>query len=121
MKSIKLLATVTVLSLLAGCATTFRPWLLSDVHEGMDKVQVVQLLGTPDSTETKNGAEYLHYSFREDLTLPFSNPGGIEFSAEREIMREDMERRFKDYRYVVILVDGKVVNYKEELPDPSQE
>lgn len=36
-------------------------------------------------------------------------------------MREDMERRFKDYRYVVILVDGKVVNYKEELPDPSQE
>lgn len=77
MKSIKLLATVTVLSLLAGCATTFRPWLLSDVHEGMDKVQVVQLLGTPDSTETKNGAEYLHYSFREDLTLPFPTPEAL--------------------------------------------
>ena len=53
--------------LLAGCATTFKPWKLSDVEEGMDRGQVVSILGAPDRTETKDGTEYLYYTYSEDL------------------------------------------------------
>ena len=101
------------LLLITGCATTFRPWNLSRVHEGMDRSEVVQILGEPDFTEIKDGTEQMHYSYQEDY-----NPGAntTPFYAENtEMAFRELEKgtAFKEYEYVVILADGKVVNYLE--------
>ena len=98
--------------LLAGCTTNFRPWNLSAVTEGMERDQVVQLLGPPDFVENKDGTEYLHYTYREDY-----NPASIYIPAgqdnDRAFRDLDSEKPFQEYEYVVILTDGKVINYKE--------
>ena len=64
MKTIKSLLTATCLSLfIAGCATPFKPWQLSDVQEGMNREQIVGTLGVPDYSVHKDGSEYLYYSY----------------------------------------------------------
>ncbi len=107
-----LLPLVAVL-LVSGCSTTFRPWNLSEVQEGMDREQVVAILGNPDFTEIKDGTEQLHYLYQEDYNpsstpVPFADQNSE--SAYRELNNENA---FKQYEYVVILADGKVINYKE--------
>lgn len=114
MKKIKTIQAVAVgvaVILIAGCATTFKPWKLSDVQEGMDKDQVIKSLGEPDSVVTTNGAEHLYYSYQEDLA-PVSD---VTLEAEGGIDRrvEEFDRTLETSKYEVIIVDGKVVNYKE--------
>lgn len=113
MKPIKHIAVVVALILLAGCATTFRPWKLSEVQEGMDREQVVDLLGDPDSVETKDGAEYLYYSYSEDYNPPLSSDNPVEYENDRVLREYNLRRSLKEYKYAVKLVDGKVQNYKE--------
>lgn len=103
-------AAVVALVLLSGCATTFRPWKLSEVEEGMDRAQVVHILGEPDLVETKNGAEYLHYSYREDYNPPLTIDPTDAPAANRGLQSQ---QRLKEYKYAVKLVDGKVQDYKE--------
>lgn len=97
-----------------GCATTFRPWRLSEVEEGMDRTQVVRILGEPDSVEMKNGAEFLYYSYREDYN---PSPANTDIRADdattHEFRKQQIMQSLKEYRYAVKLVDGKVQNYKE--------
>lgn len=97
--------------LVAGCATTFKPWQLSEIHEGMDRQQVVKILGEPDSVVSEDGAEYLYYTYIE---LP---PPAIDFSLESESSMErqigNITRSLAEYKYEVMMADGKVVNYKE--------
>ena len=114
MKLIKYAIWIVTVALLVGCATTFRPWKLSEVEEGMDRAQVVRILGNPDSAETKNGAEFLYYSYREDYN-PIPS-GGAAFptdSPERQLRDRQAMKSLKEYAYSVKLVDGKVQNYKE--------
>jgi len=112
MKTMKsVLAAGVALLLLAGCATTFKPWKLSEIQEGMSRDQVVQILGNPDYTVNKNGAEYLYYSYQEELT-PI-NEGSLNNDAAIERRVEQITNTFKDYKYEVMVVEGKVVNYKE--------
>jgi len=114
MKVIKHTAVVVALAFLAGCATTFRPWKLSEVEEGMNRAQVVHILGAPDSAETKNGAEFLYYSYSEDYNPPLSgNMGGSINSPDQQLRDDQIKRSFKQYKYSVKLVDGKVQDYKE--------
>lgn len=98
---------------LAGCATTFRPWILSEVEEGMARDQVVQLLGEPDSVETQDGTELLHYAYREDYNPPMADDNVHTPDAARSFEHKQMKRGSKEYHYVVKLVDGKVQGYKE--------
>lgn len=113
MKPTKYTALVLALVLLAGCATPFRPWKLSEIAEGMDRTQVVQVLGEPDFVETKDGAELLHYSYIENYNPPLSDDSN-HFHEPRRGFQNRLERpSLKEYRYVVELVDGKVQNYKE--------
>jgi len=99
--------------LVSGCATAFRPWNLSEIEEGMDRTQVVALLGNPDFTEAKDGTEQLHYLYREDYN-PSSTPVPFSDQNSDKVYRDlDNEKAFKQYEYVVILSDGKVINYKE--------
>jgi hypothetical protein len=99
--------------LLLGCATTFRPWKLSEIEDGMSRDQVVQILGEPDSVETKDGADLLHYSYREDYNPPLSADDYHTPGADRRIEDQQFIRSAKEYRYVVELVDGKVQHYQE--------
>lgn len=100
--------------MLYGCATTFRPWNLSEVREGMERDQVVQLLGEPDYVFLKDGAEHLRYSYQEDFTptsMPVDSAHDRAIEQQRQAMR--IERSLNVIEYDVILVDGKVINYKE--------
>lgn len=113
MKVVKHLVLVVILALLAGCATTFRPWMLSEVQEGMDKDQVIQILGEPDSIDVQDGTELLQYVYSESYN-PTSVSGTIETPDSPNNLQDwDAAKSFKEYKYVVELVDGKVLSYKE--------
>ena len=99
--------------LLLGCATTFRPWKLSEIEEGMSRDQVVQILGEPDSVETKDGADLLHYRYREDYNPPLSADAYSRPDADYTVEDRQLKRSAKEYRFVVKLVDGKVQHYEE--------
>ena len=113
MNPIKVTVLIVSLVLLAGCATTFRPWKLSEVEKGMDKAQVVGILGEPDSSETRNGAEFLYYSYREDYNPPPANTDIHAAGATRTLQEQQIKRSLQEYKYVVKLVDGKVQDYRE--------
>ncbi len=109
MKTIKhIVLFVAVFALLVGCTTTFRPWEFDEVKEGMDRAQVVKLFGEPDRVESKDGAEFLYYSYHKDY-----NP----MSGE-EIQGHQASQSMKTQNYVVEMVDGKVQSSKE-LPSTS--
>ena len=114
MKTMRYFLALGAALLLAGCATTFRPWTLSEVTEGMDRDRVIQLLGEPDYVFAQDGAEHLRYTYQEDFA-PSSMP--VDISYERDIDRKiqamQIERSMQVLEYDVILVDGKVLNYKE--------
>lgn len=111
MKTMRITAVLAVASLLFGCATTFKPWKLSEVKEGMDRAEVIAVLGEPDSAETRDGGEYLYYSFQEELApapeVSLETPEGI----DRRV--EEFNRVLEETRYEVVLVDGKLINYKQ--------
>ena len=113
MKAVKYSLLATLLALLAGCATTFRPWKLSEIKEGMDRAQVTEVLGEPDSIEMKNNAEFLYYSYRENYNAPSANSDFRAYDANREFRELQIQSSFNEYKYVVKMVDGKVQTYKE--------
>lgn len=108
MKTTKYISFVAGLVLLVGCATTFRPWGFSEVKEGMDRAQVVKIIGNPDRVESKDGAELLYYSYHPDYD-PISGEA---------IQAQQAKRSMKTQNYVVKMVDGKVQSAKE-LPSTS--
>ena len=114
MKTMRYFLTMGAVLVLAGCATTFRPWNLSEVAEGMDRNQVIQLLGEPDYVFVKDDAEHLRYTYQEDFA-PSSMPLDTTYQRGSDLKRQSMqlERAMQVLEYEVILVDGKVLNYKE--------
>ncbi len=74
-------------------------------------------MGEPDLVEAKNGEEHLHYSYRENYNFPMTEDSFSEYTSAREnnfgAHQKQMEERFKENQFVVILIDGKVMNYKE--------
>lgn len=113
MKSIKNTSLVLALLLVAGCATTFRPWKLSDVQEGMDRDQVVKILGQPDSVEMKDGVEFLYYNYSENYNPTTSSDSVQAFEADRKAKDDLVKQSAKEYRYSVKMVEGKVQSYAE--------
>jgi len=113
MKAMKYTALAAALILMMGCATTFRPWKLSEIQEGMDRAQVVQLLGEPDFVDTTDGAEFLHYSYSENYNPPLADDTAYDRRSSIGIQTRPLKPSDKQYRYVVKLVDGKVQDYKE--------
>ena len=113
MKSIKTIVFSVVLALLFGCTTSFRPWLLSDVKEGMVREQVVSILGEPDSVSAQDEVEYLYYIYAEGYNPSLSNDTALGYEADSDFRIEQVKESFKEHKYVVKLVDGKVQSYKE--------
>jgi hypothetical protein len=113
MKSMTRASLAALLVLLAGCATTFRPWNLSQIEEGMSRAEVVRILGEPDSMAIKNGAELLYYTYMESYNPPLSDDSIHSGVSDRRFWDRQMVKGFKEYRYSVKLVDGKVLSYRE--------
>ena len=112
MKTMRTVLAVGLVALLvAGCATSFKPWMLSDVKEGMNKEQVVSILGKPDYTVNKDGSEYLYYTYSEDFSpapvMSTDTQEGLDRRAD------ELSRSLNTFKYEVVLVDGKLINYKE--------
>jgi outer membrane protein assembly factor BamE (lipoprotein component of BamABCDE complex) len=114
MKTMRYFLAVGAALILAGCATTFRPWNLSEVQKGMGRDQVIQLLGEPDYIFLQDDAEHLRYTYQEDYS-PSSMPIDIAYERSIDQKRQAMkvERSLQVLEYDVILVDGKVLNYKD--------
>lgn len=95
---------------LVGCATSFKPWKLSDVHEGMNRNEVIAVLGEPDFTENRDGAEYLYYTYQEEARgSGYSDP----MHQDMERKAEELTRILSETKYEVVIVDGKMISYKE--------
>lgn len=108
----KTIVAATVVSLLiAGCATTFKPWQLSEVEEGMNKEQVISILGEPNSSTNKDGAEYLYYSYMEDLAPASAASFDTPDAADRRA--KELSRTLSESKYEIVLVEDKMINYKE--------
>lgn len=112
----KLISAGVAVLLLAGCATTFKPWKLSDIETGMEKSQVINALGEPDRSEMREGSEFLYYTYREDLNPGSANTMGTSDEAI-EARVQELSRAMETYTYEVMFVDGKLVNYKELTKD----
>ncbi|MEE9369584.1 MAG: outer membrane protein assembly factor BamE [Pontiella sp.] len=113
MKTMRAMAFGVAVFLIAGCATTFKPWKLSEIKEGMEKDQVHKILGAPDFVINKDGAEYLYYIYSEELSPVSSVSLDSNEGIERRV--EEFNRTLKEYKYEVMIVDNEVVNYKELL------
>lgn len=104
MKTVNYISFIALFTLLVGCATTIRPYTFEQVTEGMDQAQVENLIGKPDRVESKDGAEFLHYSYHEDYD-PTGLNGGIQ--------TQQAKRSMKTRNYVIKMVDGKVETAEE--------
>lgn len=62
-KDIRLTLIVTVMTFTIGCATSSK---MNRVALGMNKAQVIDQMGAPDSTKAKSGFEVLEYSLWTD-------------------------------------------------------
>lgn len=99
MNPMKHISFIAVFALLIGCATPFRSGNASKIKEGMNKAQVVKIIGNPDGVEWKDGAEFLHYSHRENT--------------QKKGWRKQPQHTQQTRNYVVMLVEGKVQSAKE--------
>ena len=119
MKRIRCIAFLLITACLIGCTTTFRPWNLSEISEGMSHDEVVAILGEPDYIEPKDGSVYLHYIYSEYLHPSSTNVDPAKPDPDKIFpMNEQQQLKAKSYHYVVKMVDGKVQTYKqlEEVP-----
>ena len=114
MKTMRYFLLLGAALILAGCATTFRPWNLSQVTEGMSRDQVIQLLGEPDYVFIQDGAEHLRYIYQEDYSpSSVSDDLAYESSIGHKMQTMQVERAMRVLTYDVILLEGRVLNYKE--------
>jgi len=113
MKTMKYIAIVIALIIVAGCATTFRPWNLSKIEPGMSKEQVVDILGKPSAEKQDGNVEWMEYSYTDGPIVTPMEGTGQNFDQQYPFFEERIEREMKSYQYVVKLQDGKVVTYEE--------
>ena len=81
------------LAAFVGCATSAKK--LNRISVGMTKVEVIKILGDPDSTAANEGCEYMIYTLREGVSKPGTTPIPIAI----------------DGSYFVRIVGGKVNAY----------
>lgn len=82
-----LIATLTTILFLSGCATANK---ISGVQLGMTRDDVIRVMGKPTSVSAQGGSEYLNYALSET---------------------DDDAARGSTTRYYVRLINGKVESY----------
>lgn len=58
---------IAFVAFLVGCTSSSDA--LTELSVGMSKVEVIQLLGKPDSVSAKSGMEYLTYTLRTETSF----------------------------------------------------
>ena len=102
---------LSLLLLFTGCSTTFKPWTLSQLSPGMTTEQVTQKLGAPHHISQKDGSVIYHYTYTEPI--PLQNEIVMQREDSVLPMRTEPHVEINTYHYEVVLVDGKLMNYKE--------
>lgn len=76
----------------------------------MSRDEIVAVLGEPDYTENRDNAEYLYYTYQEQARgSGYSDP----MHQDMERKAEELSRILTETKYEVVLVDGKMIDYKE--------
>ena len=89
----RLLMIMVMVGLVASCATSSKK--LNQISVGMNKAEVITLLGPPESTRANQGVEFLIYTFTERIAKPGEAP--LPFPIQG--------------KYFVRLVGGRVDSY----------
>ena len=90
---LKLLMALVLAGLIADCATSSKK--LNQISVGMNKAEVIKILGAPESTRANRGIEFLIYTLTERIAKPGEAP--LPFPIQGQ--------------YFVKLVDGRVESY----------
>ena len=61
--AIQIMGFLFICCFLSNCATAYK---MNNLSKGMTKEQVIKIMGRPNSTSAKGGAEYLNYKLVED-------------------------------------------------------
>lgn len=67
MKTQTVIIAIAVAVLLTGCASTEKR--INEISLGMNKAQVIRVLGQPKSTRASAGVEYLLYDLKESTNV----------------------------------------------------
>ena len=119
MKRTGFISFMLALLALVGCTTPFRPWSLSELREGMDREQVVAILGEPDAVEQQADTLYLHYTYNENYSPSTAGVNTAFVDLDPTLQEFEAQQNLQVYHYTVKLVDGKMQAYKELQDEPS--
>ena len=108
----KLLLGLSFLLLLNGCATVFKPWLLSELSTGMNSEQVREKLGEPKSIVYREDTTVFVYSYTEPIKLQSAFPNWETPLLSKSSLQPLMS--IKQYHYELTFVDNALINYKEK-------
>lgn len=107
----KLILGLGLLVVLNGCQTVFRPWLLSELSNGMSLEQVKDKLGEPTSIVSREATMILVYSYTEPLKLKSEFPNWENPHLSHSSLQHVMP--VKKHQYELIFVDNALINYRE--------
>jgi len=107
---------------LTSCSTVvenrgyiFNPEIQEKISQGMDKSEIISLLGTPSTISESTGLKY-YYISNKFLKYAFLNPQEIERTIQVISFDEnDNVRNIEEYT----MKDGRVINYNKDKTLPN--
>ena len=93
----------------------FNPEIQEKISQGMDKSEIISLLGTPSTISESTGLKY-YYISNKFLKYAFLNPQEIERTIQVISFDEnDNVRNIEEYT----MKDGRVINYNKDKTLPN--
>ena len=93
----------------------FNPEIQEKISQGMDKTEIISLLGTPSTISESTGLKY-YYISNKFFKYAFLNPQEIERTIQVISFDEnDNVRNIEEYT----MKDGRVINYNKDKTLPN--
>ena len=93
----------------------FNPEIQEKISQGMDKTEIISLLGTPSTVSESTGLKY-YYISNKFFKYAFLNPKEIERTIQVISFDEnDNVRNIEEYT----MKDGRVINYNKDKTLPN--
>jgi len=93
----------------------FNPEIQEKISQGMDKTEIISLLGTPSTVSESTGLKY-YYISNKFFKYAFLNPQEIERTIQVISFDEnDNVRNIEEYT----MKDGRVINYNKDKTLPN--
>ena len=122
MQRILLIVLLLYLSSLTSCSTVvenrgyiFNPEIQEKISQGMDKSEIISLLGTPSTISESTGLKY-YYISNKFLKYAFLNPQEIERTIQ--VISFDENDNVLDIEEYT-LKDGRIINYNTNKTIPK--